>query len=341
MVAHAARHGWLAALAAGAVAANPTPALKEAVDHLLAPDDGRPPPPLHPDLRPYLAWMAQQSERLALSLLDPSGAKTARLELAKVFINLNATPRAWRLPEEPAVTVRERAALAAVHAARRLILLGDPGSGKSTLLRFLVYCLAQHALTPADGWLAQLQWQRERLRAGRRGTAGQRRDEAEAGETEDHHWTADAPLPVFIELRDFARSDFDPDAPLALWRYVAQQLAGRGLEAAVDLLAAQAQAGNVIFLLDGVDEAPLARRRDVWRAIAALADGVYGRCRWVATCRILSFDAQEAPEGVGERTLQPLTEAQIADFIGCWYGVLAEMGELSAARAESLTGHLR
>ena len=65
------------------------------------------------------------------------------------------------------------------------------------------------------------------------------------------------------------------------------------------------------------------------------------RCRWVATCRILSFDAKEAPDGVPERTLQPLTPEQIDHFIGCWYSVLAEMGELSAERATNLTAHLQ
>ena len=47
------------------------------------------------------------------------------------------------------------------------------------------------------------------------------------------------------------------------------------MEAAVAPLAAQARAGNVIFLLDGVDEVPAGRRQEVWQAIAALADGVY------------------------------------------------------------------
>ena len=87
------------------------------------------------------------------------------------------------------------------------------------------------------------------------------------------------------------------------------------------------------FLLDGVDEVPPGRAPDVWQAIAALTDGVYAGCRWVATCRILSFDAREAPDGVPERTLQPLTREQIDHFIACWYSVLAEMGEQSAERA--------
>ena len=356
VIAHAVRNGWLEELAAGALAENPSHGeLNKIVPPLLAgvaargkayyqttPEPEPPPRVLDAQLHPYLRWMAQYSERLALSLLDPSGAKTAKLELARVFINLHATPRTWKLPEDPAIVVREQAALAALHAERQLILLGDPGSGKSTLLRFLVYCLAQAAQAPQAGWLQKLKWPREQLRqgaeGGRRGGGGR---EEEVVVTEEQHWCVDAPLPVLIELRDFARTGFDPHSPLALWRYVEAQLAGRGLGAAAAPLAAQAQAGNVIFLLDGVDEVPPEQRQDVWRAIAALADGVYARCRWVATCRSLSFDAKEAPGGVPSRTLQPLTAPQIDDFIASWYGVLAEMGELNAGRAESLTGHLQ
>lgn len=351
VIAHAEQNSWLDKLAAGALAENALhTGLEATVPHILAgvkaegkayyqPSADHDPPAgqLDPRLRPYLEWMAQHSERLALSLLDPSGGKTARLELAKVFINLNATPREWALPEKEMVIARERAALAAVHAERQLILLGDPGSGKSTLLRFLVLCLASEALEPQAGWLQELKWNRELLYRLR---GGARRDD-EVVETENHHWTIDAPLPVLVEMRDFASTNFDPHSPLALWNYIERQLSGRGMEAVITPLAAQAQAGNVILLLDGVDEVPTGRRKDVWQAISSLAEGVYASCRWVASCRILSFDASEATKGVQERTLQPLTKEHIKEFIGRWYRVLEEMGELSSARAENLTSHLQ
>ncbi len=356
VIAHAVRDGWLDKLAEGALAANPgNTQLQATVPPILAAITAaghafyqgtsygaQAPPPIDARLIPYLEWMAQHSERLALSLLDPSGSKTARVELEKVFINLHVTPREWSLPGEPALTERERAALAAVHAERQLILLGDPGSGKSTLLRFLIFCLAHAALQPQAAWLHELKWQREQL--GPPAEGGPRaggEPEEKLLSTKDLHWTDGAPLPILIELRDFARTEFDPHSPLALWDHVEQQLAARGLEAAAAPLAAQACAGNAFFLLDGVDEVPAGQRPAVWRAIAALADGAYARCRWLATCRLLSFDAHEAPGGVPERTLQPLTAEQIEHFIGCWYSVLAEMGELNAERALSLASHLR
>jgi len=361
VIACAVRQGWLEQLAAGALAESDRAELQAAAQPILAgvnahgkqfyqrsEDDPLPPDPLDRALRPYLEWVGQHSERLAMSLLDLSGAKTAKLELAKVFINLHATPRTWRLPTEPEVIIRERAALAAIHAERQLILLGDPGSGKSTLLRFLVFCLAQAALEPEAGWLRQLHWQRERLpQSGEERQADKwerliRTDEEEEEiQQEELHWTNGAPLPVLIELRDFARNPFDPRSPLALWQFVERLLSERGLESAIASLTLAAQRGNVIFLLDGVDEVPLQQRRDVWRAIASLADGAYSRCRWVATCRTLSFDDKEAPQGTSSRALQPLTPSQITDFIGNWYTVLAEMGELTPARGQSLTDHLQ
>jgi formylglycine-generating enzyme required for sulfatase activity len=361
----AVRTGWLDLLAEGALADNPSHAqLQAVVPDILAgiaagdnafyqrPDNPDPPPsPLDSQLDPYLEWVAQHNQRLALSLLDPSGAKTARLDLARVFINLHATPRQWSPPGETDFVLQERAALAAIHAEPQLILLGDPGSGKSTLLRFLLFCLAEANLEPAGGWLELLSWQRERLPLTREKfpTAdrelfmrfGERGEDEEKIEREQHHWQNGRPLPILIELRDFARTPFDPHSPLALWHHVEQQLNERGLTTAVAPLAAQARAGNVIFLLDGVDEVPVNQRRDVWLAVAALAHGAYGRCRWVATCRSLSFDEKEAPAGVPHHTLQPLTEQQISSFITNWYGILAEMGELNDERAESLTTHLQ
>ena len=106
--------------------------------------------------------------------------------------------------------------MAAIHAEHQLILLGDPGSGKSTLLRFLVYCLAMDRLQPQAGWRQKLNWQRERL-SELRGTA---HDDDEDVTIEEQHWTDGAPLPILIELRDFASTDFDAHSPLALWRYV-------------------------------------------------------------------------------------------------------------------------
>ncbi len=359
---NAVRRGWLKALAEGALAANQTHAgLTRVVPKILAGierDDNafyqmldeEIEEPLDKNLEPYLDWLIQQSERLALSLLDPGGAKSAKLDLGRVFINLHATPRQEKISGETEKVFLEWAALAAIHAERQLILLGDPGSGKSTLLRYLVLCLSRAARYPSEKWLELLKWQREyipaeiagrRIRNASTASSIETKQREKDIENEERSWTDMAPLPIFIELRDFASTAFNPQSPLAIWQYVEQQLNKRGLAVAVNPLKALAQKGRVIFLLDGVDEVSGGQRPDVWQAIQSMSAGVYACCRWVATCRILSFDATEAPEGVPNRTLQPLTNEQIDGFIESWYTVLAEMGEVSSDRAESLTRHLQ
>ena len=58
--------------------------------------------------------------------------------------------------------------------------------------------------------------------------------------------------------------------------------------------------------------------------------GVCGSSRWVATCRILSFEKAEAPKGIHSQTLQPLNEVQIKQFIASWYEALPDSDEEDA-----------
>ncbi|MCB8966922.1 MAG: SUMF1/EgtB/PvdO family nonheme iron enzyme [Ardenticatenaceae bacterium] len=284
-----------------------------------------------PELIPYLEMVTRRSSRLPLGPLDPTGRESAHISLGQVFINLNAGVAGERIAgEDGQDQVQYSAALAHIHNRQRLILLGDPGSGKSTLLRFLAYCLAQAALTTTDAWLPKLSW-----------TVTRHAKANDKGEAVAQHWQRDAPLPIFIELRDFAQSGFDPRSPLALWAYVQAQWQRDGFGDGLEALALLARHNQVIFLLDGVDEVPLAQRRDVWQAIRALGDGPFGGSRWVATCRVLSFAADEAPPGVPVQTLQFLEDVQIDQFIAAWYAALLAAGEINAASAQVMTAQLQ
>jgi formylglycine-generating enzyme required for sulfatase activity len=223
------------------------------------------------------------------------------------------------------------------------------------LLRFLAFSLAQANLFPDGQWLADLSWPAERAlsseievktyqsgdrsgleRFSKLAAAGVRPDEepAEEVETFSDQWVPPPPLPVMIELRNFARMEFDPASPLALWQYVVGQLKRDDLEAVIPALQQLAQQGQVLFLLDGVDEVPPVERAAVWRAIAALDNGPYGGNRWVATCRVLSFVEEEAPAGIPRQTLRSLDEEQVDTFISSWFGTLALMGEIDRDQAE-------
>ncbi|MBL1130004.1 MAG: hypothetical protein D8M54_16090, partial [Chloroflexi bacterium] len=297
-------------------------------------------------VKPYLKVIAQRTNRLALAPLDPQGRDAAAISLEQVFINLDAGSATYKTAhaEQENVTIHQRysAALAHIHYRPRLVLLGDPGSGKSTLLRFLTHCLAQHALAPDKEWTKLLRWTQEKTPTFVVGDLSPSEgDKSPTTNKEECHWTMGGLLPVLVELRDFAATPFAPHSPTAVWQYIENRLRAEGFDEAVPALHALARQGRLLLLLDGVDEVPLEQRPAVWQAIAALSEGPYLENRWVATCRILSFAAAEAPKGVPVQTLQPLNKEQIDQFISSWYGVLAETGELGAEQARQMTGQLQ
>ena len=318
---------------------------------------------LDEQLRPYLETVVRRSGRLPLGPLNPGGHDTAHLALLKVFISLDAGER---VVHENGVLRHYTSTVAHAHENERLVILGDPGSGKSTLFRYLSFCLSNHRLSADDQWLNNLSWTEQQLIVPPDEDASsyvtrfdktmrslgneallfesrvRKKNKADDPQPAVRQWIRPSLVPIQIELRDFAQTDFDPKSPVAFWKYVCEQMERDDLAEAIPALKAAAQRGEVLFLFDGVDEVLPARRSDIWRAVGALAGGPYGGCRWITACRVLSFVADEAPAGLPVLTLSPLTEEQIDVFVANWYAALTEAGERVPPRAaESLVAATR
>lgn len=298
-------------------------------------------------LRPYLELMARRYGRLSLGALDPSGQESTRISLPQVFVNLNSATVYVPVPDgEIERHIFFRAAVAHIFHNNKIILLGDPGSGKSTLLRYLAYIFTHQWLAPETNWLQQLHWQSiktDKVAQAAEITRSVEFDSLFEAESEliDNQWTEPAPIPVFLDMRDFARTTFSPTDPLALWRFFESRLAQDALEGCAPTLKRLAEQGRVIFMLDGVDEVPAKERPSIWQAIGALEDGIYGSNRWIATCRILSYVAEETPKGIPVQTLLPFNSEQINQFITAWYGAMYDAGQMSRDEAEQKTGNLQ
>ena len=283
-------------------------------------------------LKPYLETVARQSKTLRLAPLDSAGqdAEQQAISLGQVYVDLEATAGQYTLADgQPR---HYRAALAHLHYYPHLILLGNPGSGKTTFVRYVASELAQ-------GVTANLQWLEYEALPDEPKSRQARDDDQKKGI--GRIWGREGLIPLYLEMRDFARTPFNCRSPLALWEYAAAQLAKDGLQDALPALRRQAQAGRVLWLLDGVDEVPIAQRKEIWQAIGAMHDGVYGGCPWLATCRVLSFKDDEAPPRSHVTTLQPLNPAQIERFIERWYEALVGQGQKSKAEGEALGRQLR
>ena len=158
----------------------------------------------------------------------------------------------------------------------------------------------------------------------------------EERQVETVNWSGPAPVPVFVTLRHFARTNFHPSSPQAIWQYVCTMLEREELAESIPVLQRKATLGQLLFLFDGVDEVPTSQRADIWRAIASMNAGSCGGNRWITTCRILSYNEKELPEdGIPVQIVQPLNPSQINEFVTQWFASMVEAGELS----RTVAGH--
>lgn len=301
-------------------------------------------PALTEKLRPYLELLVRRNGRLPLGAIDPAGRESNHITLGQVFISLDADVSVQvERPSGRPVIVRQTQAVGHAYTNRQLILLGDPGSGKSTLLRYMATCFAQAILHQSEQWLDALGWTEDYLE-----TQDDLLQDMLSMLTRENldfqqvraTWRGTVPIPIFIELRNFARTMPAAPDPLALWTYAKSQLEAVGLGESVAVVETAVTQGRAIFLLDGVDEVPMSERKAVWQAIGAMEQGALGGNRWIATCRILSYTAHEAPSGIASRTLQTLNSDQISRFVTGWYAALYQAGQLNQAQADAMTHHL-
>lgn len=213
---------------------------------------------------------------------------------------------------------RPIAALEAVTGNRRVVLLGDPGSGKSTFMNHLSLCLAMHGLEPSNHWCNRL--------------AGWPEDEASL-------------LPVPVILRDFALTipAMPPSAEArTLWEFITCRLKKQCLGHVAVPLEKALDAGQAIVLLDGLDEiATAVHRKFVREAVLKFAQR-YHRCRFVVTCRTLSYQQHEwqLPD-FPSYILAPFDKEKIDQFIAAWFGDLNRLGVVKPDDAAPITRGLQ
>jgi hypothetical protein len=290
-------------------------------------------------VEPYLRLLASRVSHLPLRGIDigasDAGGEAPRVELSHVYVNLQMKARAQAEVDKDQPTGRDRARgtampgqeadaapLSALDAAiqhRRLVILGDPGSGKSTFVNYLALCLAQHLLSPHEGWIRRLPaW-----------------PDADA-----------VTVPVIVTLRDFVRlwSSTDREAPdaRAIWGFITSRLEGDRLAGAAEALETAFEAGDAIVLLDGLDEVTGKDRRKFVRAAVQAFMERYDRCRYLVTCRTLSYQeaAIQIPD-VPALELAPFGDEAIDAFIAAWYAELRRLHVVPGEREAELVGALR
>lgn len=206
----------------------------------------------------------------------------------------------------------------AIVANSRLVLLGAPGSGKSTALRYIALTLANARLdSTIDVSQRLMGWSM---------FAGQQRLVPIL-----------APLlPLGRHLSEYPDSRGDAED---MWEYLVAQIdPDGGHQHLHTAIADRLQSGDILLMLDGLDEIVGADvRRKVVQAIVGFTER-YPRCRIVVTCRVRPYEnaAQEgwALHDWPNTSLADWTIGQMRQFTALAYTAHAPLIGLSAAECD-------
>ncbi len=274
----------------------------------------------------YLHSLVKRVSKLPMRGLDadsgdPCAQKDSQ-DLDGVYIALDSTDRIEEQGEKEGEK-RERPlrVLEAAAQHKQLVVLGDPGSGKSTFVNHLALCLARYHVCPECA----------------------AKEQEQLSDWPGQYFNL---LPVSIILRDFsawcAREERKEDC-LLLSAFIASRLKAQNMDFVGQHLEECLEKGQALILLDGLDEVGKEQRKRVRDSITTFVDR-YPACRFIVTCRILSYARAEwqLKGDFVQTTLAPFHEEQINQFIASWYTGLLENNVVPGREeADSLTASLQ
>ena len=138
-------------------------------------------------------------------------------------------------------------------------------------------------------------------------------------------------LPVFLPLRELKELNDGLD------RFIQDQLTSRFLKMASDFGKRMMERGNLLFLLDGLDEvADLSQREEVSGWIEEAFTN-YPDCRFVVTCRYAGYSPTvRLSEKFLEMHVRPISEEEAEKFIRNWYALVEKSLAKDVEQAESI-----
>lgn len=268
----------------------------------------------------YLRTLVQQNEFVNMQGMAPKhGGQVVQVRIANIFIRLKAEEESifdgsltvpFERAESGQATAIEFLAAELLRLQHhreitskpvdisdllnrlRVVVLGDPGAGKTTLLRYIAYSLAHDQM--CENGHTTVPWRSDQLTL----------------------------LPIYIRIGEYAQYlRQHPDTTIEA--FLPMGLQRQHLSLSRELLENALTYGQVLFLLDGMDEImDTGQRREVAGRIEELA-AAHSTCPIVATSRIVGYREAALRSDFAQFTISPLEDADIKQFAHNWYRALA------------------
>jgi formylglycine-generating enzyme required for sulfatase activity len=272
-----------------------------------------------------LEWLALMNLEEGDSSMGLDAVYTALLTEIRHEHELTETGKIKPTVEDP-VRQGRLSAVELLNREQRLVLLGDPGSGKSAFVNFVALCLAGEQLKSS----VNLQVLTQPLPDNEGGP--QTRENNVEGKNKPvreevrQDWQQGALIPLRVILRDFSASACFPqeaDKPDAthLLEFLHLDLKYKGCDDYLEVLKHRLHSGQVLVMLDGLDE--VAQAGDRRKHLVACIDGfvkTFSTCRFLVTCRPYAYRNREwqLPRFVSSK-LAEFGRGQIIRFVERWY----------------------
>jgi formylglycine-generating enzyme required for sulfatase activity len=280
----------------------------------------------------YLQRLLHRALSLPLALIDDDMYGLEPLSLDKIYVNpdttsLVGTVGSTYVSSDTASEVTrifrdelgtKMTAAEAVNLFTRLALLGDPGSGKSAFVRRVAAVHAHEYLKSYDSGLENASTNIPIFIHGR--DLGSRLAEQKPASTSDE------PL---VELSNALIPD-----------QIKEDLDHLRIPEVYEELEQLMQEGNIILIIDGLDEVPLGNRAKVRSALLSFLRIYHNLAKVIVTCRTRSYLKSTVLPGFRAEILAPFDQAKILSFVENWYEQHSISGSLSRAEAKKRASDL-
>lgn len=280
------------------------------------------------DPRLYLEWLLKESASIDIRGLQVGTGKAHKFGIEELYIPLTTSSEpAQRKPskdDRERLKVNRRIKLDQALQQKYVTIIGDPGSGKTTFLRRIAFVICRSLL--------HIEPDAAPKRLGLRANL----------------------LPVFIRLGDLADhirhccDQHDNDAPSTkrdpawLIHYSTAKSRSNNWGLTHDFFVKKLKSGEVIFLLDGLDEAPDRLMRETISEIVAQMVKAYPNCPIVVTSRPQAYTEKAVLSEFHQVKIDPLDEPAMEDFLRRWSRALHfESDEKAAQHHQELMAALR